>query len=191
MGSLGLRFLLSSILSGKAGESCRALSRAVISMTGPKTETPIGWKQRLKLSFAMLVGSAIAWFRPQEIQRVLDDHLAAAERRRRGSLAGENDAGPRGAIASMHEPRLENEEAHERNSRGVSSSSHPVLTAHELKAVTMAANLARRGKRGETAAPADSNGITVDDTRLILSTYFAHLAAQSHRPHSSGDKSSG
>jgi hypothetical protein len=116
-------------------------------MREPKTETSIGWKPRLKLSLAMLVGSVIAWLRPQEIQRVLDDHLAAAERRRRGS---------------------------------------PVLTAHELKAVTLAVNLARHGKRGKNAAPADNNGITVDDTRLILSAYFAHLAAQSHRPHSSG-----
>lgn len=154
-------------------------------MTEPKTETPIDWKRRLKLSFTMLVGSVIAWFRPQEIQRVLDDHLAAAERRRFGPPpADENEPITRGTASMLEAPMLlKGGEAHKQDSEPALGSSRPVLTAQELKAVTMAANLAKRRGRGkrENAAAAYNNSITVDDTRLILNAYFAHLAAQSHK----------
>ena len=142
-------------------------------MTEPKTEASIAWKQKLKLSLTMLVGSVIAWFRPQEIQRVLDDHLAAAERRRYGPPTEENASLPMPEAPIL----LKGEEAHQRGTEPALGGGRPALTPQELKAVTMAANLAKRGRRENTATAC--NNITIDDTRLILNAYFAHMAAQS------------
>jgi hypothetical protein len=79
---------------------------------------------------------------------------------------------------------LKDEGAHQRDAEPALGVARPALTPQELKAVTMAANLAkhgRRGKRGrsENTVTACNNAITIDDTRLILNAYFAHMAAQS------------
>jgi hypothetical protein len=138
-------------------------------MTDPKTETQIGWKQRFKLSLTMWLGSIIAWIRPQEIQRVLDDHLAAAEKRRYGSQEGRTNPLLNSALSELDR----------RDFEGLAGGSKPTFTTQELKAVAMAVNLAKRGKR-KKAALADTS-ITVEDARLILDAYFAHLAAQSSK----------
>lgn len=145
-------------------------------MTDPKTETQIGWKQRFKLSLTMWLGSIIAWIRPQEIQRVLDDHLAAAEKRRYGSREGRTNPLLNSALSELDR----------RDFEGLAGGSKPTLTTQELKAVAMAVNLAKRGKR-KKAALADTS-ITVEDARLILSAYFAHLAVQSSKLRADGSE---
>lgn len=155
------------------------------------------WR-RAKLSFAMLVGAAVALIRPNEIQQVLDDHVEANKRRRREMVAKALGAGS-GSIdldsmeadpdlgssqeATVVLPGLKAVAGNNPRSaisleaiRGLA----PSLSAKELKAITLAANTEKRTEHANVQA-GECQEISLDDAWYVVNALLVHLDMRAKR----------
>lgn len=155
------------------------------------TDAAIELKQRLKLSLAMMAGAVVALIKPHEIRQVLDDYFEARKKRRHevlakvlggqeapSSLSQRSDSRIELTPDPVEQGRLyEHENEH---SDLAPDQAKARLSEKEIKAVTMAANIAKR-KKIELANAREDHEITVNDSRFVINTFMVYMATRLKR----------